>query len=165
MKGMKRLSYGKGPPQNLVTSVKWNSFTFIAGTTMSKALLTRGANRSRERFHVGEQFNQALVETEIPYSSYDMSAVDENSSVTSHAGHDLLIGVDFADVPQSCYQEAARRRSDHLIECRIAAGNHDVHGRFTDFVRQWKPMPGWLDPGLAGRLAAVGYLSDGSSLY
>ena len=64
-----------------------------------ESLLTGGANRRRERLHVREQFDYTLVEAEVPHSSHDVSAIDEEGSIASHPSHDLLIGVDFADVP------------------------------------------------------------------
>ena len=57
------------------------------------------------------------------------------------------------------------QKLDPSIPVYNVAGNHDVGGRFADFIGQREPMPRRFGPGLARRLPAVSYLSNRASLH
>ncbi len=56
----------RGTSQNRVTSVKLKPETFMAGTTMSNASSPEARIGRRKRFHIVQQFDDALIEAEIP---------------------------------------------------------------------------------------------------
>ena len=60
--------------------------------------------------------DQTLVEAEIAQAVLNFPVFHQEGAVAGHAGDDLLVGINFADVPQPRDQHAALGRGDHLIE-------------------------------------------------
>src|SRR5690242_5004013 len=57
--------------------------------------------------HFAQHFDQALVETKVAHAALDFSVFDQECAVPRHAGENLFIGVDLADVPQSRHKNPA----------------------------------------------------------
>ncbi len=58
--------------------------------------------------------DETLVEAEIAYSVLQSATLDIESAVSRHSGEDLLVRVNFADVPQACDQDSPLSALDHL---------------------------------------------------
>jgi len=69
-----------------------------------EGFLAAGAHEFAHSFHVRQHVNQAFVEAEVAYARLDFSILDQKSAVARHAGENLLVGIDLADVPQSRHQ-------------------------------------------------------------
>src|SRR5208282_3066027 len=109
--------------------------------------LAAGAYRSSHSFDVGEHLNQALVETEITDSVADLSVLHVEGAVAGHAGENLLVRIDFTDVPKSRHQHAAFGRGNHLVNGYWLGrcAEHDVHRGFAHFIWERKAVPGGRD--------------------
>src|SRR5271154_4963569 len=77
-------------------------------------LLAAGAHRSSHGFHMGEHMNQALVETEVAHALADFAVFYKERAVARHAGQNLFVRIDLADIPQPGDQNAALGRGNHL---------------------------------------------------
>ncbi len=97
-------------PQKRVTSVvSENRGPSSPGQPCRTPLLARSANRSREAVHIREHLYQTLVEPQIPDTANDDAVLDEEGPVARHTGHDLLVRVHFADVPEARDQQSPAR--------------------------------------------------------
>src|SRR6516162_8997043 len=92
----------------------------------------------------------------------DFAAFHEEQAIPSHAGHDLFVGVDLADVPETGDQEPAFGGGDHLLERGFPSGDDEIHGRFTVFVGQGETVTGGLFLGLLGGPAGIHKVFDGA---
>src|ERR1700733_8573312 len=101
-----------------------------------KRLFPAKTERHTHGFNVRKQMNQAFVEPEVADTLANSPIFDQERAVASHAGYDLLVRIDFADVPQPRDQHAAFGRGDHLsYGLRIfLRGENDVHGHLAYFV-------------------------------
>src|SRR5215472_7424851 len=102
------------------------------------------ANRFSHRFNVIQRVDQALVEAEIADSVLHFSVFHQECAITSHAGEDLLIRIDLADVPESRNQDAALGSRDHLLHRLFspAGDENDIGRRFAHFVGQREAVAG-----------------------
>src|SRR5580704_3933455 len=66
-----------------------------------ESLFAGGANGRRKRFHVVQQFDNALIKAEIAQASADAPVLDQKRSIPRHPGHDLFVGIHFADIPET----------------------------------------------------------------
>src|ERR1700722_2118682 len=112
-----------------------------------KRLFSAGTPRNAHGFDIRKHLDETLVETKIADSLLNFSILHQEGSVASHAGDNLLVGIDFADVPQSCNQHAAFGGSDHLFQSlrifRSCKNNVDRH--LAHFVRQRESVAGGFD--------------------
>src|SRR5439155_19786802 len=72
-------------------------------------LFAAGADRCSHFFDVREHMNQAFVEAKIAHAVAQLSVFHIKRSIAGHAGEDLFIGINLADVPETRDQEAAFR--------------------------------------------------------
>src|ERR1700757_1408749 len=75
-----------------------------------------GAHRSSHSFDVRQHMDEAFVEAEIAHPGTHLSVLDEECAVTGHAGKNLLVGIDFTNVPETAHQDASIGRSKHLLK-------------------------------------------------
>src|SRR5262249_34327819 len=69
--------------------------------------LAAGTDGDAHGFDIPQHVNQALVETEIPYSALHLAILHQERAVARHSGENLLVGVYFTDVPQAGNQNSA----------------------------------------------------------
>src|ERR1700675_4670132 len=75
-----------------------------------------GADGGAELLDVAKQLENGLIEAEIADSAGDFAVFYEEKAVAGHAGHDLFVGIDFADVPEAGYKQAAVGGGDHFFQ-------------------------------------------------
>src|SRR5262249_31862020 len=80
-----------------------------------EGLLSGGALDGGKLLHVAEHFDQVFVEAEITQTGSDGAIFDEECTVAGHAGEDLGVGIDLADIPEAGDEDTARRGSDHFL--------------------------------------------------
>src|SRR5260370_2975518 len=125
-----------------------------------KRFFAAGANRLSHAFYIVRKFNHALVEAEIAYALLHFSILDHECPVASHAGENLFVRIDFADVPQPRGPNAALRAGNHLLDGLFAAaGNeYDVGRRFPHLVGNRKTVAGNSDLADLGRSFRLAHL-------
>ena len=94
-------------------------------------------------FNVPKHLQDRLIESEIPRRPRNFALLDQEQTVASHAGHDLFVGVDFADVPEPRDQQTSVGGGDHLLERRITAGDNQIHRSFPVFIGQGESRGRW----------------------
>src|SRR5215472_11457321 len=109
-----------------------------------ESFFAAGANRCSHSFNVIQSVDQALVEAEITDSVLHFSFFHQKRAVAGHAGENLLIRIDLADVPQARDQDAALASRDHLLHCLFSAAGdeNDIRRRFAHLVGQRKAVAG-----------------------
>jgi hypothetical protein len=83
---------------------------------MSKASSPEARTGGRKRFHIVQQFDNALIEAKIAQAPATPAVFDQERAVARHAGHDFLVGIHFADVPETGDQNAAIGGRDHFFQ-------------------------------------------------
>src|SRR5215469_926519 len=88
--------------------------------------------------------DKAFVEAEIAYPGAHPSVLDEECAVTGHAGKNLLIGIDFANVPETRHQHASIGGRDHLLHSLriLRRTEDDIAGHLTHFIWERKAVAG-----------------------
>ncbi len=128
---------------------------FHGGDDHFEGFFAGGADGGAEEVGVFEHFDEGLVEAEIADGTGNSAVFDEEEAVASHAGHDLFVGVDFADVPEAGDEEAAVGGGDHFFEGGISSGENEIHGGFAVFVGESEAVAGGLLAGSFGRGAGI----------
>src|SRR5687767_10999254 len=72
-----------------------------------KGLFTGGTYGGTELLHGGKHFKDSLIKAEIAQTGDDFAVLDEERAISRHAREHLFIWLDFADVPEARYQNAA----------------------------------------------------------
>src|SRR5205823_486030 len=85
----------------------------------------------------------------------NLAFFNERETVASHAGHDLFVGVHFADIPEAGDEKAAVGGSDHFIKGRVASGEDKIHGSFAILVGESEAVAGGLFTGGFGGGAGI----------
>ncbi len=122
---------------------------FHGGDDHLEGLFAGGADGGAKQFDVIEHFDERLIEAEVTHGTGNPPILNEKEAVAGHAGHDLFVGVDFADIPEAGDEQAALSGGDHFFNRGIAAAEDEVHGRFAVFIGEGKTV--------AGRLLACGF--------
>src|SRR6185437_4243436 len=78
-------------------------------------LLATGPHRGPQSCNILQHIYEALVEAEIPHSAHQLPVLDEEGTIAGHAGKDLLVRIDLADIPQTCDENPAFGRGYHLV--------------------------------------------------
>src|ERR1043165_539133 len=88
------------------------------GGTAALALGTADAFRRADPLDVsgGEQFQNALVETEVADWILNLSVLDEPHAIARQSGEQRRPRINTADVPEAAHQQAALRGLDHLFD-------------------------------------------------
>src|SRR5215813_7412863 len=90
-----------------------------------EGFFSAGADGVAHGFHVAEKLDQALVEAKVAYALLHLAVLHQECAVARHAGEDLLVRIDLADVPQPCDQNALLGSCDHLLDSLLAAGGNE----------------------------------------
>ena len=138
-----------------MTSVKWKSRTFMAGTTISKDSSPAARTARAHLTDVGQHLQNILIEAEIANAGGDFAILDEEAAVAGHAGKNFFVGIDFANVPKAGEQNAAIGSGDHGVQRRSAAGEDEVEGRFAILIRQWQAVAGGFGFHFFGRRSRI----------
>src|SRR5258706_15442175 len=98
-------------------------------------------------FDVRQHMDEALVETEVADSLFDLSIYNEEGAIARHARHHFFIRINFADVPQPCDENTAVGGGDHFRErLRILRrSKNNVERHLAHFVRQRESVAGGFD--------------------
>src|SRR5260370_7206787 len=79
---------------------------FHGGEDHLEGLFAGGADGGTEQFDIIEHLDERLIETEVADGACNLTIFNKKEAVAGHAGHDLFVGVDFADVPEAGGEEA-----------------------------------------------------------
>jgi len=138
---------------------------FHGGDDHLEGFFAGGADGGAEQFDVVEHFDDGLVEAEVADGAGDASILDEEKAVAGHAGHDLFVGIDFADVPEAGDEQAAFGGGDHFFDGGIAAGEDEIHGGFAVLVGESETMAGGLFAGGFGGRAGIDEIARDAAIY
>src|SRR5215813_9047565 len=109
-----------------------------------KSFLAAGPHRPSHLFDRFQHVNQALVEAEIPDSIPEFAILNQESTVARHACEDLFVWIDFANIPEPCYEYTFFCGTYHVIDGFFALGprilEDDIHGRITNLVGKGKSV-------------------------
>src|SRR5277367_637755 len=75
--------------------------------------LSRCAHGWTEHLDIRKHFEKTLIETEVSYAAADPAILDQKGSIARHAGENLFVRIDFADVPEPRDENYALGRADH----------------------------------------------------
>src|SRR6266478_4423871 len=128
---------------------------FHGGDDHLEGFFTRGADGGAQQFHVIEHFDEGLIEAEVADGASNLPLLNKKEAIAGHAGHDLFVGVDFADVPKASDEQAAVGGGDHFFNGGIGAGEDEIHGSFAVFIGEGETMAGGLLAGSFGSGAGI----------
>src|SRR5215470_18589465 len=66
-----------------------------------------GADRFAHLLDIREHVNQALIKAKVSHSANHFAVFNKEGAVAGHAGEDLFVRVNFADVPEASDQNSA----------------------------------------------------------
>src|SRR5215472_11227983 len=85
-----------------------------------------------------------MIEAKVSYSVPEFAVLNQESAVARHAGEDLFVWIDFANIPEPCYEYTFFCGTYHLIDSFFIFGSRtlkdDVHGRITNLVGKGKSV-------------------------
>src|SRR5258708_5159301 len=117
---------------------------FHGGDDHFEGCFAGGADGGAQQFHVIQHFDEGLIEAEVAHGAGNLPLLNKKEAIACHAGDDLFVRVDFADIPEPRDEQAAVGGGDHFFDGGVTAGEDEVHGRFAVFVRQSEPVSSGL---------------------
>src|SRR4051812_26584628 len=102
----------------------------VLSTTRTTTFACNGTNLFAQGFEVVQHNDWTFIEPEVLDRVFDLSILDEESSIASQTGEQQRLRINGTDIPEACYEHTALRVFDHIFERSITTFHDGITGKW-----------------------------------